>query len=282
LIRRAQETLETILAWLLNPIFYRLRNIVRFSRRKSFVDQSVSLEALPNYAQDQLKSARHRKLRDRFGLEQYSDRISWSSLYGAYFFLDVLETARSVSNKMHDWPDALEIMDVGTKNFDAAPAIYQFFRHQLSASNRKVEITGIEIDAYRVYRSFFSRYDVGKFYENLITVEGEHEIHRYLPGDFLNHHESYNVITCFFPFMSPFALLAWGLPRAMLAPKRFLQHIIDQLRPGGLAIILNQTEAERDVQVALLKESSANFESFEIVLEFREGKPTAFLHLIHG
>jgi len=282
MIGRLQQSIENILAWLLNPLFFHLRNTIKFSRKKPFVDKVVRLESLPQYAQNQLESDRYLELKARFKLDEFADHISWSSLYGAYFFLDVLEKALSLSTKPLDPTEHLRILDVGTKNFDAAPALYNFFRHRSSGALPRVDVTGIEIDAYRVYRSLFSRYDVGRFYERLITFSDREDTPRYLPGDFLGHEDSYNILTCFFPFMSPFALLAWGLPTALLAPRRFLDHMITRLQPNGLAIIVNQTKAERDIQIDLLEQSGAHFETFEISLEFRENQPLAYLHLIHG
>jgi hypothetical protein len=281
MISRLYQGLETVLAWLLNPFFFRARNVIRFRRKKSFCDASVALSSLPQYAQDQLKSPRHEYLAAKYGLQVYQEHLSYSSLYGAYFFLDVLKQSHDLVPWNLGRASHVRVLDVGTKNFDAAPALYRFFKKLESDDmSRKVEITGIEIDAFRVYRSLYSRFDVGQFFKNLITVPAGEETHRYLPGDFIHHEDKYDAITCFFPFVTSFALLAWGLPNSKLSPKRFVDHLMASLAPGGTAIILNQTEQERDLQVKILSEGKHSFSSHEIKLNFREKQPVAYLHVL--
>ena len=280
---RIHQGIETALAWLLNPFFFHLRNLIRFRRKKPFKDTPVSLNALPAYAQSQLKSERYGQLQSRYNLERYQDQLSYSSLYGAYFFLDVLAQSFELVPKDMAKGKQLKVLDVGTKNFDAAPALYQFFRNfDGQPDSVNVSLTGIEIDAYRVYRSLYSRHDVGMFYRDLISHAGEKETHRYLAGDLLKHDEKYDVVTCFFPFVSSFALLAWGLPTVHLKPERFVEHLVSRLNPGGRAIIVNQTEAERDIQVGLFQAASVKASSFEITLNFREDQPVAYLHIIEA
>ena len=53
-----------------------------------------------------------------------------------------------------------------------------------------------------------------------------------------------------------------------------------RLNPGGRAIIVNQTEKERDIQIALFEAASIPVSSHEIKLNFREGQPIGYLHIL--
>ena len=273
-----RDNLELFLAWLLNPLFFRLRNTLKFSRKKPYTENSSSVSRLPNYAINQLKSKRFISLTRQYEMSQFESQLSRSSLYGAYFFLDVLDQS-NVGKKLGQFTaEEVKVLDIGTKNFDIAPSIYRYCKTHLPKS-KNVHITGIEIDAYRIYRSFFSRYDVAEFYRKLISVD-ENEHHRYIPGDFLTHEKQYDFISCFFPFVTSYALLAWGLPRAHLKPQQFVGHILKSLNPGGMAVIINQTKKESQLQKLFFEKAKAACVSSEIQLGFREGKPVGYLHVV--
>ena len=278
LISSIRDNFEVFLAWLLNPIFFRLRNVLKFKRRKPYMEDSSSVSRLPGYAAKQLESKRASKLTDKYHLDRFAPHLSLSSLYGAYFFLDVLDRS-NVSEKLKPLePQNMTVLDIGTKNFDIAPAIYSYLKTHLPKDGH-LHITGIEIDAYRIYRSLFSRHDVAEFYRRLISVD-DAENHRYIPGDFLDHNDQYDLITCFFPFVTSYALLAWGLPRAKLKPQEFVGHILKSLKPNGIAIIINQTSKESDLQKKIFQQAKATFVSSEVQLGFREGQPIGYLHIV--
>ena len=278
LLNALRDNLELFLAWLLNPFFFRLRNFLKFRRTKPYSENSSSVSRLPNYALNQLKSKRFILLTEQYEMSQFESQLSRSSLYGAYFFLDVLDQS-NVGEKINQITDEeVHVLDIGTKNFDIAPAMYRYFKTHLPTSPQ-LHITGIEIDAYRIYRSLFSRYDVAEFYRKLISVD-ENEHHRYISGDFLTHEKQYNFISCFFPFVTSYALLAWGLPRAHLKPQQFVDHILKSLSPGGIAVVVNQTKKESDLQKLFFEKAKAACVSSEIQLDFREGQPVGYLHVI--
>jgi hypothetical protein len=53
-----------------------------------------------------------------------------------------------------------------------------------------------------------------------------------------------DVITAWFPFLTPAALLAWRLPLSMLTPERLFARIYRNLRPEGLLVVVNHGAAE--------------------------------------
>ena len=86
-------------------------------------------------------------------MSQFESQLSRSSLYGAYFFLDVLDQS-NVGKKLSQFTaEEVKVLDIGTKIFDIAPAMYRYCKTHIPTS-KSLHITGIEIDAYRIYRSF--------------------------------------------------------------------------------------------------------------------------------
>jgi hypothetical protein len=54
-----------------------------------------------------------------------------------------------------------------------------------------------------------------------------------------------DVVTLLYPFLT--RLLAWGLPLAHFRPREFLAAAADAVRPGGLLVVANQTDAEHEL-----------------------------------
>lgn len=61
------------------------------------------------------------------------------------------------------------------------------------------------------------------------------------------------VVTWFLPFLTPAPLDAWGLPRGQLAPAALLEHVLLRLVPGGALLLVNQGQAEAELQQQLLE-----------------------------
>ncbi len=64
----------------------------------------------------------------------------------------------------------------------------------------------------------------------------------------------YAVVTWWLPFLTAAPLEAWGLPDRFLAPLELLRHVTERLVPGGVLFIVNQGEAEADLQQRLFAE----------------------------
>lgn len=146
----------------------------------------------------------------------------------------------------------IKILDIGSKNWFYASGEWSFFKY----NNRKKEIfiTGIELDAFRVYSNFHTRCDYAHFYiKNLQNT-------RYIAKDFLQHKDKYDYIIWFFPFVTEFPLQEWGLPLSKFKPTEMLRHAYDSLNYGGKILIVNQDEKEYAIQENLLKNLKFNYE----------------------
>ena len=79
----------------------------------------------------------------------------------------------------------------------------------------------------------------------IIHADG-HQIQDHLEKDL-----KFDLVTCFFPFLTPSPLLWWGLPRRLLQPEAFFAHVCARVLPGGLLVVVNHSVEERDIQRGL-------------------------------
>lgn len=152
--------------------------------------------------------------------------------------------------------DTLKILDIGSKNFSYAPAIYNFFKHFKCSNNTKTQVilNGIEIDPYRMLSDLHSRYDYAQYYiKNLDNT-------KYITGNLLDHDENnYDIITWFLPFIIKDPLISWGLPARYFKPEKMLKHAYKLLSPRGIILLVNQGKTEKQAQVDLIKELNLNY-----------------------
>lgn len=146
---------------------------------------------------------------------------------------------------------AVRALDVGSQDFRYAFGLSRWL-------GKRASLTGIEIDGHQIYADLHSRKDhadafVAQIDEGRVNYEVE---------DFLEHAENgrADVITFFFPFVLEYALLRWGLPRRCFLPNRIFEHAKSLLKPGGVVVVMNHTEAERQRQLEILAECG-----FEII-----------------
>ncbi len=142
--------------------------------------------------------------------------------------------------------DNIKILDIGSKNWFYVRELYNFFKY--NNFEKEIWLDGIEIDAYRVYTDFHARYDYAMHYSAGLKNC------RYIAGDFLGHYDKYDYITWFYPFVTEFPLLEWGLPLSTFKPLEMLGHAFASLNPGGIIIIKNLNEKEYAIQGNLFKE----------------------------
>lgn len=172
--------------------------------------------------------------------------------------------------KEHDLPDTgetpLRWLDVGAKNWLYVKAIDAFLTHKIHPPERGHEVVGIEIDPNRLYVDGHTRQGHALSYI-------QHDPHiTYLTGDAMKHHERYDVMSSFLPFIVPEPCLNWGLPLNKLKPQAMLSHLTDCLNPNGVLLIMNQDHDEDAVQAELL----AHEPRLEIVQHI--ALPESFLH----
>ncbi len=130
-------------------------------------------------------------------------------------------------------------LDVGSKNGSILPAL-------IAASARPWDL--VELDAHRRYIDFSTRAAHGR------AIARAYPACRYLAGSVEALDGSYAVITWILPFVHEGPLRAWGLPHRYFTPQKLLRHVANLLAPGGVLLIINQGEGERDTQRELFAE----------------------------
>ncbi|GJL55964.1 MAG: hypothetical protein NPIRA02_30960 [Nitrospirales bacterium] len=158
----------------------------------------------------------------------FEDQLHISTTLENYEYLDLLDQTKE---KLGWEPDRnKELVDVGSLNFYYAPALHAFFHpHTLQ---------GIELEGYRVYTNFYSRFDYAQCYIRPFANTS------YTVMDFCNFTGSADGITCFYPFVKPEPLVAWRLPLKVFQPQRMFERMAHSLRPEGFVLMMNHGEDE--------------------------------------
>jgi len=136
-------------------------------------------------------------------------------------------------------------LDVGAKNATHLPGQYAF---------RPGPWDLVEVDAHRRYVDFTTRGAHGR------AMAARFRAARYLAQDVNTVSRRYALITWFLPFVVESPHRAWGLPRELFQPERTLAHVLSLLAEGGALVIVNQGEAEAEVQARLLDDVKGDLE----------------------
>jgi len=148
-----------------------------------------------------------------------------------------------------DASGVMRAVDVGSADFRYATALQRFFVHHAATAARTVDLLGVEIDGYGVYRDRHVRADHGRAHARLAGPGV-----RYQVGDFTRLELTpQHAITLLFPFLSFYPLLRWGSPVTHYRPARLLGRAAQALVPGGWLLVVNQTAAEFARLAALLR-----------------------------
>jgi hypothetical protein len=167
------------------------------------------------------------------------------------FYLEMLERALSKANPT--LPQVIHTADIGCSSWFYVQSLYALLQWWQNLDGRKVFLTGYEIDAYRLYADFHSRYDHA--IANIRDLTGVH----YIPEGFKRRPEHFHLITMLFPFIFPQDHLTWGLPHAYFRPEKLLADAYNSLVKPGVLVIVNQGEREHQAQLDLLQSAGISY-----------------------
>ena len=145
-----------------------------------------------------------------------------------YEYLDILDRTWGSAGLAR--PTGGELCDVGCASFGYASALHAFFLPR--------RMVGVEIEGHRLFKNGHTRIDHAA--GHLAALPDA----RFLVADYSHADLPADVITAWFPFLTPAAILAWRLPLSLLAPARLFGRIRHNLRPGGCFIMVNHGPAE--------------------------------------
>lgn len=147
-------------------------------------------------------------------------------------------------------------LDIGSKNFDYA---YAFRAVQEKGGSGHAPLTGIELDGYRVYRDWHSRYDYAMYHAGRTRST-------YIVGDALEEKLPVaRIVTLLFPFVFAEPLLLWGLSPRAYRPQNLYERALTLTEPGGMLLITNQGEWEAEESRKLLQSCQDKNADLEII-----------------
>lgn len=169
-------------------------------------------------------------LRDRYQV-QFEQRMTAATSVRNYEYLDLLD--RGWAAVGFERPAAASLCDIGCASFWYAAALQAFFHPE--------RLVGVEVEGHRLFRDGNTRIDyAGGYLAHLPNA-------RFVVADYAAHQEPADLITAWFPFLTPAALLAWRLPLSLLAPAALFRQIQHNLGPSGLFFMVNHGLSEADL-----------------------------------
>jgi len=148
-----------------------------------------------------------------------------------YGYLDLLDRAKKSLN----WniPQQQHVCDVGSANFAYAAALQAFFLPS--------QLVGTEVDGHRLYYNGRSRIDYAQGHiQDLPHTQ-------YVVADYRQYHHPADIITVWYPFVTPKPLLAWRLPLSLFDPAALFAKIANNLVIGGTFVMINHSPTEASV-----------------------------------
>jgi SAM-dependent methyltransferase len=190
---------------------------VRWSRG---IHRETPARELPALSHEQTE--RIAALRARYQV-RFEAALNGATSLNNYEYLDILDRAWTASGLpvVHGGT----LCDVGCASFWYAAALQTFFRPD--------RMVGVDVEGHRLFRDGRTRIDYASGY--LAGIPDA----RFVVADYAGFREPADVITAWFPFLTPAAILAWRLPLSLLAPERLFAGIQQNLKPGGLFVMIN-------------------------------------------
>ncbi len=145
-----------------------------------------------------------------------------------YGYLDLLDRAQQALK----WPipDSQKICDVGSANFAYADALQTFFKPSA--------LVGTEVDGHRLYCNGRSRIDYAQGHVQDLPHTS------YVVTDYRQYNSPAEIITAWYPFVTPKPLLAWRLPLSLFDPSTLFAKIANNLVIGGTFVMINHSPTE--------------------------------------
>lgn len=213
-----------------DELAFRLRSAVPWSMPAfKRVSQWESVVARLEGAQRQRAEALHAS----FDLSRWSQCCSTQEWRESLYALDVYDQHLSPLRT------AGRALEVGAKNGSMLPALATFGSGGCDA---------VELDAHRRYLWGSTRRAYGEALAHAFPDC------RFVAGDVRSLEGPWSLVTWWLPFLSEAPLRAWGLPGRFLEPLALLEHVTRRVSPGGVLFVVNQGQAESDLQASLFRE----------------------------
>lgn len=233
-----------------NIIDYPLRQLFRFRRKIRRLKQSQTIQDYAHLGESDQKRALEieQRLVNKYHFIEDVTLQKTGNYYENVFYLHMLDTA--FSRLEINLPPLLVSADIGTSHWFYVKALYAFLTWYKTYHPRQIQLDGYEVDAYRIYTDFHSRYD------HVMSHIGSLPDVHFIPTGFSEKIARYDVITLFFPFVFKKDLIEWGLPQKYHQPEKILRSAWNSLKPGGILMVVNQGKDEHQAQKLVFRDLS--------------------------
>jgi SAM-dependent methyltransferase len=203
--------------------WYGVSERARWSRGTFRETPALNLPALPLE-----QSRRIAALQDRYQV-RFEAELGVQTSLNNYQYLDILDHAWPRADSLR--PHGMELLcDVGCASFWYAAALDAFFRPRA--------LVGVDVEGYRLFKDGRTRSDYAAGYVS------QRSNARFVVADYATYTEPAELITAWFPFLTPRAILAWRLPLSLLQPERLIRQIHHNLKPNGIFVMINHGREE--------------------------------------
>lgn len=222
---------------LYHDMWYRLSERIRWSRRPYHETPIGRLSGLASW-----QITRIDELRARYD-------VRFESVYGShtalanYAYLDLLDQAWTITNQ--PIPQGIVVTDVGCANFWYARTLHAFFR--------PATLTGVDVEGFRLYPTGYSRYDAARGYIAQLPHTS------FAVANYCEMESRTDVITAWYPFVTPSPVLAWGLPLTVFSPAQLFHRIARNLTAQGLFFMVNQGTEEAAIAASYCRRAGLRF-----------------------
>ena len=216
---------------------------VRWSRG---IHRETPARELPALSHGQIE--RIAALRARYQV-RFEATLNASTSLNNYEYLDILD--RALTSSGLPVAQGGTLCDVGCASFWYAASLQTFFRPD--------RMVGVDVEGHRLFRDGRTRIDYASGY-----LAGMPDA-RFVVADYAGFREPADLITAWFPFVTPAAIRAWRLPLSLLAPERLFGSIQHNLKPGGLFVMINH-----GLEESTLAEQLCNAAGMHVVSRYGE------------
>ena len=105
----------------------------------------------------------------------------------------------------------------------------------------------MEVEGYRIYDNEYSRWDYAQGY-----VQGLPQTN-FVVSSYAQYDQQADVVTAWYPFVTPAPVLAWRLPLTLLTPHAIFSRIASNLTATGLFVMVNQGAEEAAIAATLCR-----------------------------
>ncbi len=235
-----------------HAFWYRLTQRLAWSRGTYSERSSEQLDELSGVVRERIE-----RLQQQFDV-RFEESARQPTALKQYDYLDILEQAWSGMRLPRSRGGVVQ--DIGSSNFWYAPVLHRFFR--------PAELLGIEVEGYRIYLNGYSRLDYARGYIRHLSNT------QFIVGDYAFYERPADVVTAWYPFVTPDPVLAWRLPLSVFAPHAIFSRIARNLQPHGRFVMINQGRNEAAIAASMCKKVGlARQGSCEITTPLRPRRP---------